>query len=91
MLEAQNLAARRGYAELFRDLCFRVDPGHALIVTGPNGTGKTTMLRILAGTDEPDAGEMHRRRRAHLLRYFECLKQGCRILIQYHRSGKGAP
>jgi len=34
MLEAQNLAARRGFAELFKDLGFRVKSGDALVVTG---------------------------------------------------------
>jgi ABC-type transport system involved in cytochrome c biogenesis ATPase subunit len=49
MLEAQNLAARRGQARLFSGLSFRVGAGEALVVTGANGTGKTTLLRMLAG------------------------------------------
>jgi heme exporter protein A len=58
MLEAQDLAARRGFARLFSGLSFRVVAGEALVVTGANGTGKTTLLRMLAGLSAPAAGEI---------------------------------
>ena len=58
MLEAQKLAARRGLAKLFAGLSFRVGAGEALVVTGANGTGKTTLLRMLAGLTAPTAGEI---------------------------------
>jgi heme exporter protein A len=58
MLEAQDLTARRGAALLFAGLSFRVDAGHALVITGANGTGKTTLLRILAGLTLPEGGQV---------------------------------
>jgi phosphonate transport system ATP-binding protein len=43
---------------VFEDLSFEVRRGEFLVVLGPNGTGKTTLLRILNGLLEPSAGEV---------------------------------
>ena len=58
MLEALDLAGHRGSTRLFSGLSFRVPAGRALIVGGRNGTGKTTLLRMLAGLTAPTAGEV---------------------------------
>ncbi|MDQ2961842.1 MAG: cytochrome c biogenesis heme-transporting ATPase CcmA [Pseudomonadota bacterium] len=58
MLEAQDLAARRGDAQLFSGVSFALGAGTALFVRGPNGSGKTTLLRILAGTTEAAEGRV---------------------------------
>jgi len=58
MLEAIDLAARRGAVLLFQRLRLRVDAGRALLVTGRNGSGKTTLLRILAGLTLPAEGRV---------------------------------
>jgi heme exporter protein A len=58
MLEAHDLTARRGAAELFANLSLRVAPGEALLVVGANGRGKTTLLRMLAGLSLPAAGTL---------------------------------
>ena len=58
MLEAHDLAGQRGSTQLFRALSFRIDAGRALVVTGRNGTGKTTLLRMLAGLTAPSSGQI---------------------------------
>ena len=39
---------------------FRVELGHSLGILAPNGTGKTTVINMMAGLEKPDEGEIHR-------------------------------
>lgn len=55
-LSANDLACRRGDRLLFRGLSFALGAGQACHVTGANGTGKTTLIRTLAGLLTPYAG-----------------------------------
>ncbi|HEY0301874.1 MAG TPA: heme ABC exporter ATP-binding protein CcmA [Rhizomicrobium sp.] len=57
-LGVDNLACIRGRKVLFRDLAFRVAAGQVLSLEGPNGSGKTSLLRLLAGFLAPAAGSV---------------------------------
>ena len=59
-LIATDLACRRGERLLFAGLNLKAGAGTALQVTGPNGTGKSSLIRILAGLLRPYAGEVDR-------------------------------
>jgi len=56
----------RGGRVLFEDLTFAVAPGGALIVTGPNGVGKSSLIRVAAGLLRPVAGSVEGPARALL-------------------------
>ncbi|HZA94785.1 MAG TPA: cytochrome c biogenesis heme-transporting ATPase CcmA [Burkholderiaceae bacterium] len=58
MLDAVNLSCERGDRTLFAGLEFSVTAGSLLRVAGPNGMGKTSLLRILCALLEPVAGEV---------------------------------
>ena len=59
-LAATDLACRRGERLLFREFSLALGPGEALHVTGPNGVGKSSLIRILAGLLRPSAGTVER-------------------------------
>ncbi len=58
MLEAAELQCQRGGRTLFRKLSFSLRNGEALRIAGPNGSGKTSLLRILCGLLAPGEGEV---------------------------------
>jgi heme exporter protein A len=58
MLEAQDLACRRGERAIFAGLSFRLAPGEALLLLGANGSGKSSLLRLLAGLLTPAEGRL---------------------------------
>jgi heme exporter protein A len=55
-LEAHALECIRDHRTLFSNLGFRLERGQALVLEGRNGSGKTSLLRILCGIRLPDAG-----------------------------------
>ncbi|MEY4674702.1 MAG: hypothetical protein RL148_2486 [Planctomycetota bacterium] len=57
-LYARGIAASHGARELFSGLDLVVAPGDVVGLVGPNGVGKSTLLRILAGLRPPDAGSV---------------------------------
>ncbi len=56
LLSAQGLSLSRGTRQLFSGLSLSVVRGGATILRGPNGVGKTSLLRVLAGLTTPDEG-----------------------------------
>ncbi|HUG56230.1 MAG TPA: ABC-F family ATP-binding cassette domain-containing protein [Candidatus Limnocylindrales bacterium] len=58
VLSLQAVGKRFGDRRVFHDVSLRVGHGERAALVGPNGCGKTTLLRIAAGRDEPDDGSV---------------------------------
>jgi len=58
-IEIQGVAKSFGALHVLQDCTLSVDKGTVLTLLGPSGCGKTTLLRVLAGFAEPDAGRVH--------------------------------
>ncbi|MGH8397821.1 MAG: cytochrome c biogenesis heme-transporting ATPase CcmA [Gammaproteobacteria bacterium] len=58
-LSVHNLTIWRGERCLCRDINFQLMNGEALHVQGPNGSGKTSLIRVLTGLGRADEGELH--------------------------------
>ncbi len=57
-ITAAELSKSYGSLEVFTDVDLAIDKGSRVVILGLNGAGKTTMLRILAGVDQPDTGRV---------------------------------
>jgi heme exporter protein A len=88
-LQAENLSCVRGGREVFGALSFSVASGEALIVTGHNGAGKSSLLRAIAGLVRLAEGrlalhggdaEMSVGEQAHYLGHLDALKPGLSVL-----------
>ena len=56
MLSAHHLNKTYGIHTVLQDITFTINPGERLGLVGQNGCGKTTLLRILTGQEQPDSG-----------------------------------
>ena len=60
LLTAQNISKTYMERKVLDDVSFFLSEGDKVGIIGINGTGKSTLLRILAGAEEPDSGEVIR-------------------------------
>jgi ATP-binding cassette subfamily F protein uup len=60
LLQASGVALARGGRRLFAGVDFTLSPGACLGILGPNGSGKSSLLQLLCGELEPDAGSIER-------------------------------
>ncbi len=66
LLTATSLSKSFGAEDIFRGVTFAVPKGARLAIVGPNGCGKTTLLRILIGEEEASSGTVTRARSARI-------------------------
>ena len=75
LLEVENLALRFGDRELFSNVNFTISPKQRLGIVGANGTGKSSLLKIISGVLQPNAGQLKKQSRLQI------------GLLDQHRTG----
>lgn len=61
LLSVENIDKSYGTLVLFENLSFGINQGQKMALIAKNGTGKTSLLEIIAGADQPDAGQVVKR------------------------------
>lgn len=62
LVTAQGLDIRYGAETILAHVDLTLEPGEIVTIVGPNGSGKTSLLRAILGATKPSAGTVHRRR-----------------------------
>ena len=57
-LEIKNISKKFGDSVVLNDLSIKIEKGNFFSFLGPSGCGKTTLLRIIAGLEFPDSGQI---------------------------------
>lgn len=57
-VELSGISKSFGSDRAVKDISLRVNDGSFVVLLGPTGAGKTTTLRLIAGLEEPDAGDV---------------------------------
>jgi iron complex transport system ATP-binding protein len=58
MIEVKKVAFKRDENQIFTSLSARIKPGEAVLISGPNGIGKTTLLQLIGGVLRVQGGEI---------------------------------
>ena len=66
ILDVNKIAKNFGYEQLFEDVSFSLNEGESVAIVGPNGCGKSTILKIIAGIESPDKGTVSIKKGAKL-------------------------
>jgi heme exporter protein A len=87
-LQADELTCHRGGREIFRGLSFNLSAGEAMVVTGRNGAGKSSLLRMIAGLVRIAGGRLALQggqsdtplaEQAHYLGHHDAMKPGLSV------------
>ena len=74
VLSVEGLAKSYGSLRLFEDISYEIKRGEKVAIIGNNGTGKTTMLKIITGSVEADAGKIQLGSKVHIGFYDQAMQ-----------------
>lgn len=66
ILDVNKISKNYGYGTLFEDITFTLNEGESVAIVGPNGCGKSTILKIIAGIESKDTGTISIKKGANI-------------------------
>ena len=66
LIEAHHLNLQRAHKTVLSDISLSISAGQIITLIGPNGCGKSTLIKVMLGLQEPDSGQVIRRNRLRI-------------------------